>query len=339
MLRGQPDIDVAPPGTAFCLSGTHNWTLTPKAGDRLVGPATLDGQGVTAHAIVAVAPNVTLANLTIQRYQNGDGSQDGAVHIADDGAAKATASDWKLVDLDVGFNSASGSGSGNGWTFTGGRYHDNRQEGIGGAMGANVTVNGTEVDHNDFTDSTYTRRNWSCGDEAGGIKWVTNGMTITNSSIHDNACKGLWADLNGDGATITDNVVANNWDEGIFIEISSGATITGNTVTGNGLRNYNGGGAGCPWLFGGGITLNSSDHTIIRGNHVSGNCNGITGVQQDRPDGHPGLLEYLTVDGNTVSGPGVVGVAEDNGADLTSRHIVFSGNTLANGQAFCGLAC
>jgi parallel beta-helix repeat protein len=126
-------------------------------------------------------------------------------------------------------------------------------------------------------------------------------MTVTNSSIHDNACKGLWADLNGDGATIINNVVANNWDEGIFIEISSGATITGNTVTGNGHRNYNGGGSGCPWLFGGGITLNSSDHALIRGNQLSGNCNGITGVQQDRPAGHPGLLEDVTVDG-TVNG-------------------------------------
>jgi len=339
MLHGQADINAAPSGTTFCLSGTHNWTLTPKADDSLVGPATLDGEDVTAHAIVAVAPNVTLSNLTIQRYQNGNGTQDGAIHIDDDGTAKATASGWNLVDLDVGFNSASGSGSGNGWTFRGGRFHDNGQEGIGGAMGANVTVNGTEVDHNDFTDSTYTRRNWSCGDEAGGIKWVTNGMTITNSSIHDNACKGLWADLNGDGATITNNVVANNWDEGIFIEISSGATITGNTVTGNGLHNYNGGGSGCPWLFGGGITLNSSDHAIIRGNYLSGNCNGITGVQQDRPDGNPGLLEYVTVDGNTVSGPGVVGVAEDTGADLTSRNLVFSGNTVTDGEVFCGLAC
>jgi len=340
MTRGQADIDANPTGTTFCLSGTHNWTLTPKAGDSLVGPATLDGQNATAHGIVAVAPNVTLSDLTIQRYQNGNGSQDGAIHIADDDTVKATASGWKLVNLDVGFNSASGSGTGNGWTFTGGRFHDNRQEGIGGAMGTNVTVNGTEVDHNDFTDSTYTRRNWSCGDEAGGIKWVTNGMTVANSSIHDNACKGLWADLNGDGATITNNRVYNNWDEGIFIEISSNAAISGNTVTNNGWHNYNGGGTGCPWLFGGGITLNSSDHVTVSHNTVAGNCNGITGVQQDRPDGHPGLLENFTVDSNAVAGPGgVTGVAQDNGADLRSRQIVFTNNTLTNGMPFCGLNC
>jgi hypothetical protein len=110
-------------------------------------------------------------------------------------------------------------------------------------------------------------------------------------------------------------------------------------VTGNGQHNYNGGGSGCPWLFGGGITLNSSDHALISGNQLSGNCNGITGVQQDRPDGHPGLLEDVTVDGNTVNGPGLLGVAEDNGANLTARNIVFSGNTIGGGQVLCRLAC
>ena len=74
-------------------------------------------------------------------------------------------------------------------------------------MGDHVTINGVEIDHNDFTDTSYTTRNWSCGDEAGGVKWVTNNMTIENSTIHDNACKGLWADLNGDNAVITNNQV------------------------------------------------------------------------------------------------------------------------------------
>src|SRR6185503_17762526 len=32
MVNGQSDIDAAPSGTTFCLSGVHNWTLTPKSG-------------------------------------------------------------------------------------------------------------------------------------------------------------------------------------------------------------------------------------------------------------------------------------------------------------------
>jgi parallel beta-helix repeat protein len=340
MTRGQADINRHGTRTRFCLSGTHNWSLVPKAGDSFIGPAILDGGNKREHAFVARAPNVTLGNLTIQHYNNGNGSQDGAIHIEDDSAAKAKASGWHLNNLNVGFNSASGSGSGNGWIFTGGRFHDNRQEGIGGAMGNNVTINSVEIDHNDFTNTTYTKRNWDCGDEAGGVKWVTNNMTIKNSRIHDNACKGLWADLDARNAKIIHNHIYNNWDEGIFIEISSYATITNNTVTGNGKRNYNRDGSKCPWLFAGGITLNSSDHVVVSGNRVSGNCNGITGVQQDRPDGNPGLLEDDSFHDNTVSGPGgKSGVSSDNGADLRNRRIAFAHNTFKNGMTMCAWSC
>src|ERR1700722_6194385 len=131
MTQGQADINNAPAGTTFCLTGTHNWTLTPKAGDSLIGPATLDGGNSTNFAIVATAPNVTVTSLTIQHYNNGQGSQEGAIDIADDDGVKATASGWHLNGLDVGFNSSAGSGSGDGWVFTGGRFHDNGQEGIG----------------------------------------------------------------------------------------------------------------------------------------------------------------------------------------------------------------
>src|SRR5689334_12213495 len=44
MTRGQADINRYPGGTTFCLSGKHNWTLSPKTGDRFIGPAILDGQ-------------------------------------------------------------------------------------------------------------------------------------------------------------------------------------------------------------------------------------------------------------------------------------------------------
>ena len=84
----------------------------------------------------------------------------------------------------------------------------------------------------------------------------------------------------------------------------------------------------------------SSDHAVIAHNALAGNCNGITGNQQDRPDGNPGLLENLSIHDNIVQGPaGMTGVAEDNGADLTQRNIVFANNTFGPGMNFCNLGC
>jgi parallel beta-helix repeat protein len=329
MTAGQADIDAAPPGTTFCLSGTHNWTLSPKSGDQLIGPAALDGAHSTQFAIEAgTASNVQLADLEITNYTAAN--QQGAIHVPD------RATGWILRDLQVHDNGTSAGGAGAslgyGWQVLGGRYYNNRQEGFGGT-GGNDVLSGVEIDHNNFTDDTYTRANVDCGFEAGGFKWASDNVTVENSEIHDNACKGLWVDVFAQGATIVNNVVYNNWDEGIFIEISSGATVTGNDVYNNGWHTN---GTGCAWLWGGGITLSSSDHTEIAGNTVTGNCNGITATQQNRP----GTLQNDSIHDNTIAGPGgKTGAAADNGADLATRDIVFANNTLLNGMTACGLTC
>jgi len=336
MTAGQPDIDAAPSGTAFCLSGVHNWTLTPKNGDRLTGPAVLDGRNTKTFAIVGNGTsNVTLDRLEIRNYLAGD--QKAAI------SAHGTTG-WIFRDLQVHDNGTNAGGTGANLgvdsRVIGGRYYNNRSLGIGGGGGANGwVIDGAEIDHNNFTNDNYTTRNISCGYEGGGVKWTADNTTIQNSSIHDNACKGLWADLNADNTKILDNVVFGNWDEGIFIEISSGATVTGNTVNRNGLRNYNGDGSGCPWLWGGGITLASSDHAVIANNSLAGNCNGITGTQQTRTDGNPGLLIDDSIRDNVITGPGgKTGVAADNGADLTTRNIVFTANKISD-HTFCALHC
>ena len=236
-------------------------------------------------------------------------------------------------------NGGAGATLGNSWLVLGGRYYNNRQEGIGGA-GTSAVINGAELDHNTFTNDSYTTQSASCASEGGGMKFVATNVTITNSKIHDNACKGIWTDGGTHNAVITNNQIYNNWSEGVMVEISSGATITGNTIYGNGFHVNVGSGNGCAWLWGGGITIASSDHTEIAHNTVTGNCNGITGTQQNRPDGNPGLLEFMNVHDNTVSGPvGKTGVVADNGANLTTRSITFSNNSASNGMSVCALAC
>ena len=70
-----------------------------------------------------------------------------------------------------------------------------------------------------------------------------------------------------------------------------------------------------------------------------GNCNGITGTQQNRPDGNPGLLKDVLVQNNSVSGTGRTGVVADNGANLTTRNIQFATNTFSSGATTCGVTC
>ena len=336
MLNGQSDINAAPAGTTFCLTGTHNWTLTPKSGDKLIGPAVLDGAHSTVYAILGNGTSdVTLSALEIRNYSVGDPNAAISAHGT---------TGWMFRDLQVHDNGTNAGGTGANLGVNSkvirGRYYNNRELGIGGGGGANGwLIFGAEIDHNNFTDDTYTTRNISCAYQAGGVKWTADNATIEYSRIHDNACKGLWVDLNGDNAKILHNLVYGNWDEGIFVEISSDATVTGNVVNHNGLRNYNGSGTGCPWLWGGGITLASSDHAMVANNSLSGNCNGITGTQQNRADGHPGLLADESIRDNVIQGPGgETGVGSDNGANLAARNIVFSDNSISN-TTFCATHC
>ena len=74
----------------------------------------------------------------------------------------------------------------------------------------------------------------SCQWEAGGMKWDLGQVTIRNAHVHDNDCRGLWADLNAHDTLIENNLIEDNRAEGIAYEISQGAVIRDNQVYGNG---------------------------------------------------------------------------------------------------------
>jgi hypothetical protein len=65
----------------------------------------------------------------------------------------------------------------------------------------------------------------SCDYEGGGMKWDVGQVTVRNAYVHDNDCRGLWADINAHGALIEHNLVENNQAEGIYYEISQDADI------------------------------------------------------------------------------------------------------------------
>ena len=135
---------------------------------------------------------------------------------------------------------------------------------------------------------------------------------------------GVWYDINAAGNEIDHNRVDNNSNGGIFYEISQDAWIHDNEVSGNGA-------ADCTWLWGAGIGIASSFNVQVYGNTLRGNCIGIAGTQQDRTDSTPPahLLANLNIHDNHVVGPGktALAVGADNGADLTTRNIVFANNS------------
>ena len=99
-----------------------------------------------------------------------------------------------------------------------------------------MTIDGVELDHNGFDDTTYTSRKVACRYGSGGVKFIGDNVTIQNSYIHDNACQGIWSTLGADKITLVNNRVDDNWDEGIFIDISGNATVQNNEVSGNGFH-------------------------------------------------------------------------------------------------------
>jgi hypothetical protein len=133
--------------------------------------------------------------------------------------------------------------------------------------------------------------------------------------------------MNARGAVIEHNLIEHNLAEGIFYEISQDAVIRYNQVYRNGYV-ANG------WYWDAGITVNASFNVEVYGNRLSGNYNGITGVQQDRPDSTPPehLLDHLQVHDNLICATGggghPTGVVADNGGNLAARDISFRANTV-----------
>ncbi|HEY5172198.1 MAG TPA: hypothetical protein VIK54_10770 [Acidimicrobiia bacterium] len=379
MLSGQADIDAKPQGTTFCLSGIHHWTLTPKSNDRIVGSgnAVLDGNRWSMTDAVVAQPGVSgvvLLDVEIRDYKT-KGDAFGAITVPD----PRTSVDWTLVNLNVHDNGAkfggdwlgAGTELGTGWIVVGGRYAYNRQEGLtagGGASKDILTSYGglvLTIDHNAF-QADHVTSGGECSHEAGGFKWVADNITVQYASVHDNACMGLWADINSNGGVITNNTVTNNWNSGIFWEVSMGASITYNVVRGNGFKTFDNRPPGCNPGWGGGISISDSGHTgsgnaniDISHNIVSGNCNGITGLDNGASGGECGAacnLANVHLYDNALMActarsldcaPAEAALANNNfgnfdwdgDGDAGSSNNTFANNTISLGINFCGNTC
>jgi parallel beta-helix repeat protein len=322
-------VDAHGPGTTYLVkAGTHlrNFNVQPKTGDTFCGEpgAILDGGRSLRSAFSGRATNVTLDSITVQQYATG--RQGGAIH------PDRSASGWVVRNVTAVRNHWAGLMAADGMKILGGHYNDNDQLGIGNNAASAIVLDGLDSDLSTFDGPELARNHSlheSCDWESGGIKWAIGRITIRNAHVHDNACRGLWADINAHDALIEYNLIENNRHEGIYYEISQDAVIRNNHIYGNGN-----GGRG--WYWAGGITVASSFNVQVYGNRLSGNYNGITGTQQTRADSTPPahLLDGYDVRDNLVCatrGPHPTGVIADNGANLGAREISFTRNNVQPG--------
>ena len=319
-------VDAHGAGTTYAIkAGTHlrNFSVRPKSGDAFCGEpgAVLDGGRSLQWAFFGGATNVTLDSITVQQYATG--RQHGAIN------PDQAASGWVVRNVSAVRNYWAGLNAADNMKILGGHYNDNDQMGIGGNVATGVVLDGLDGDLGTFDGPELARNHTlhaSCNWEAGGMKWDVGRITIRNAHVHDNDCRGLWADINAHDALIEHNLIERNLAEGIVYEISQDAVIRNNRVYGNGIR-------AAGWYWDGGITVASSFNVEIYGNRLSGNYNGITGTQQDRPDSTPPahLLDNLRVHDNLIcatTGEHPTGVVADNGDNLAVRSITFTSNTV-----------
>jgi hypothetical protein len=323
----QSVVDGHGPGTTYIVkAGIHlrNFSVRPKPGDTFCGEpgAVLDGGRSLRTAFSGGADNVTLDSITVRDYDNG--KLGGAIQ------PDPRASGWLVRNVSALHNAGAGLLVADGMTILGGHYNDNDQFGIGGNAATGIVLDGLDGDLNTMDGPELADNHAllaSCDWGAGGMKWDVGTVTIRNAYVHDNDCKGLWGDINAHDVLIEHNLVEGNRAEGILFEISQDAVIRYNQVDRNGSEAKG-------WYWDGGITVASSSNVEVYGNRLSGNYNGITGTQQDRPDSTPPdhLLDGYRVHDNLICATGdggqPTGVVADNGADLAARNIAFTGNTV-----------
>ena len=311
----QAAVNANPAGTTFWLKAGvyHGQTVAPKDGMTFVGEvgAVLDGDNTAQQAFFSTADNVTIRNLVVQNYNTP--LQNGAIR----GDWNASTG-WVIEYNEVKNNHAAGIYVSNQSTIRNNYVHHNGQIGILG-RGNGAVVTGNEIA---FNNTGGNDPNW----EAGGTKFLySEGLRFANNYVHDNIGPGVWFDINNHDCIIEGNRVEDNTHAGIFYEISYGAVIRNNTVRANG---------GTGSIARSGILISASPDVEVYGNTLSGNSNGIVGLQANRSDapstslGKPFVSNLWVHDNNVSQSRGYTGLVDQMGdGGIFSRNNKFDRNT------------
>lgn len=295
----QSAVDAHAAGATFYLkAGTyHQQSVIPKDGMTFIGEtgAILDGDNTTAKAFSGKASHVTINHLVVQHYNSAlsSGAIQGDWNVS---------TGWVVENCEVRENHAAGVYITDNIIVRNNFIHNNGQIGILG-KGNGAYLTGNEVSYNNTGGNNI---DW----EAGGMKFLeSSGVQFVKNYVHNNYGPGIWFDSNNQNAVIDGNRVENNTGAGIFYEISYGAIIRNNTVTANG---------GTGSIARAGILVSASPNVQVYSNTLSGNSNGIVGLQADRSSSRalygPFLVQNLSVHDNTVTASrGVTGLVDQMG--------------------------
>jgi len=310
----QAAVDANPGGTQFLIkAGTYSQqTIAPKSGDVFVGEAgaVLDGGNSATVAFDGSngSSNVTIKGLKITRYAS---SLTGGTIAGDN------TTNWVLSGNEISFGGGVGVRMGVGMQVLQNNIHDNRHTGIDGTKSNGALVEGNTIANNatahSDVDGVY-------GDAAGMKIFRTQGVVVRNNVVRDNWGPGIWYDTDNVDAVIEGNTVTGNTHRGIMYEISYGGIIRNNVIQNNGF------GVSASWISNAGIFVVSSSDVQVYGNKVSGNRQGIVGVQTGVGSY---LLQNLSVHDNIVTqAQGISGIDESVGSDAVfSRNNKWDRNT------------
>ena len=276
------------------------------------------------YAFHGAAKNVTIENLTIEKYA--DVAGDGAIQGKSEG--NAASDGWMVRNNVIKLNHGMGIRLGNQMQVLSNKILNNGQMGLGGS-GANIVVAGNEIAYNNYAGYKY-------GWEAGGTKFTfTRGLVVRDNFVHDNNGPGLWTDIENQDTLYEHNRTTANKEAGILHEISYHAIIRDNTVENDG---YAAPGQTSPW-FGGGIVITASQDVEVYGNTVTDCMNGIIGLQPDRKRQAGGgyFLRNLYVHNNIVTqktgiAAGIMKSSSFDDSVFTSWNNRFTDNTFHLGS-------
>jgi parallel beta-helix repeat protein len=217
--------------------------------------------GVTAQAFGGKASNVTVRNLTIEKY---------AAPLTAVDAGYGTA--WIVENNIIRLNHAVAVNAGPNSKILRNRLVHNGQQAFDGD-GRNFLFEGNEIAHNNYAGVDFE---WEAG--GGKVTATQGGAVIRGNCVHGNDGPGIWADENVRGLVIEDNVVFDNSANGIMYEISYDGVIRNNLVADNGKRKFR-------WFWGPQILVSGASNVQVYGNRVDVPAdygNAITIVAQNR---------------------------------------------------------